>query len=290
MAAKSPIEMKIDRYHDRVGTYIEEVRARILEIFDHSANTNSELKEIRREFSKLRESVMQIGADVESLLRSSQQMVSLRAAGSAMAAGAEYSQQAPADPAPNQSPHIAIVPQAPVAPVEAKDNTKNLKEYFASTKSIYNVSVLNAFIKATREVVKILTETDPQFVNPSIQEHKPIPMVLAGRMKMDRDKGAGSMVIGFSKACALQMTRDILRLPEEAPMSREYLQDVASEVCNQVCGAASLAVKADGYSFRMSLPEVKSGNASDLNREYGFPQITLHFDYKGALFHILLWG
>lgn len=281
MAAKSPIETKLDRNHDRVNTYFEELRKRILEIFDFNVTMTSEIKEFRKEFTKLREHVLQISAEVEALRRLQENRIALP-----MAAGAEESS---GEPLPPPTETVAEAEAAPAEP-PAPSGPKSLKEYFASNSSIYSVTVLNAFIKATREVFKILTEKEARFLRPSVLENKPVPMVIAGQMKLDRDKGMGSMVIGMSKACAIQLTRDVLRMPEGEQLKAEYLRDVASEVCNQVCGSASVALKADGYAFRMSMPEVKSGNASDLNREYGIPQIVLHFEYHGAPFFILLWG
>jgi CheY-specific phosphatase CheX len=66
---------------------------------------------------------------------------------------------------------------------------------------------------------------------------------------------------------------------------------VTSELCNQVCGRSKILLRADGYNFDISVPEVFSSNdPRTLTHQIGYPKVALVFEYRKEHFYVLFWG
>ena len=79
-------------------------------------------------------------------------------------------------------------------------------------------------------------------------------------------------------------------LAEDGRVTDSDIKDVTSEICNQICGKSKLALKNEGYSFEIDMPEIHQGNPMELYALLGYPKIVLQFDYVKAPFYIYFWG
>lgn len=276
MSAPNSLEKKLDRYY-------EDIIDKIMELIETQKNVLGEQKELRKDVAKLKEHLLeaktgieQIDAKISNLGRGAIGAVS--SGGTSKVASSSATHPPNAAQAASQK-----TSQGGVSP-------KSLKDFLAQEVAIFDVKVLNAFIKSTKEIVKTNTRTEPVFLKPIIEAGINLPIVIAGRMQLARDKGKGSMAYCMELESASAITRAVFMLPEDAKVSDADIKDVTSEICNQICGKSKLALKTDGYSFEIGLPEIHQGQPKDLLAVLGTPKVALFFEYMKKPFYVLFWG
>ncbi len=298
--AADPVEKKLDRYYDDLMT-------KLLEISEFQKTTFGEQKELKKEVAKVKEYLLDARKIIDLIdtrtevktgnyngqtappmsatpnTQASASQGAYNGQGASASQGA-YNGQAPVSQRPPAQAGGAPGVPKPGAP------TQNLKDFLAQQVAIFDVKVLNAFIKSAKEILKSNSRTEPVFVKPIIETSIVLPIIVAGKMKLSRDKGSGSMAFCLELGSATAITRAVFMLPEEAKITAADVKDVTSEICNQICGKSKLALKSEGYNFEIELPEILQGTAAELYGILGHPKIVLHFEFNKLPFYIYFWG
>lgn len=300
MAGPDPLEKKLDRYYDDIMT-------KIMEVIEVQRNILGEQKDLKKDIAKVKEHLLEAKSDIERL----ENKINTKGSGGAFRGGEGSDGPTGAAPriAPPTYPMVSALngepsshsPQAsgPKTSLEKENNpskappnvpSQNLKDYLAQQVAIYDVKVLNAFIKSTKEIIKTNSRVEPTFQKPLIESNLSLPIVIAGRMKLSRDKGSGSMAFCLEQASATALTKAVFMMPDGAKVSEADIKDVTSEICNQIVGKCKLTLKNEGYSFAIEMPEIHQGSALELNALLGYPKIVLFFDFAKNPFYIYFWG
>jgi len=287
------IEDKLDRYYD-------DLMGKLMEVVECHIRLTGENKDLKKEVSKMRESILQIQADVEGLstfIRQNKPVTEFKIQPSPEESPKSSSPVSPvpppASPSSPSSPSSVPSPSQGAKEIEKAGESKqrSLSQFLEDEISIFDVKVLNAFIKATKEIFAANLGEEPQFLKPRVEKNLKVPIVVVGKMNLTRDqKGNGSMAVAFEKKSIEIIAAKILMMPlDSKPLTRDCL-DVTSEMCNQVCGKSKILLKTDGYNFDIALPEVSAGTTEQMYQKLGIPKIALHFKYKNESFYILFWG
>lgn len=284
--AADPLEKKLDRYYD-------DIMSKIMEVLEAHKVILGEQKEIKKDLAKLKESVLE---NRNTLDRIDTRTENIKAAMGSAGMGAGYKgaegggmqvrhQAPPPPPPPTAAPHpvgsAAAIPGA---------STQNLKDFLSQQLAVFDVKVLNAFIKSTKEIVKSNSRIEPSFIKPMIESKVSLPIVIAGKMNLSRDKGNGAMALCLDQNSANAITRAVFMLAEDGKVSDSDIRDVTSEICNQICGKSKLALKNEGYSFEIGMPEIHQGTTMELYALLGYPKIVLQFDFGKVPFYVYFWG
>lgn len=266
MSAQNPLEKKLDRYY-------EDIIDKIMELIETQKNVLGEQKELKKDIAKLKEHVLETKTEFEQINAKIDNLTKLVKAGGGSHSSVSYASGGGS-------------PQTKASTGQAK----SLKDFLATEAAIFDVKVLNAFIKSTKEIVKTNTRTEPSFLKPVVGENLNLQIIVAGRMNLSRDKGKGQMAFCMELESASAITRAVFMSPEEAKVSDADIKDVTSEICNQICGKSKLALKNEGYSFDIGIPEIHQGQPHDLIAVLGQPKISLFFAYDKKPFYVLFWG
>ena len=276
MSAPNSLEKKLDRYY-------EDIIDKIMELIETQKNILGEQKELRKDVAKLKEHLLEAKTEIGQIDAKISNLGKGVGVGSATSATHKSASPSSSTHPPNAT---SAAPQAS----SQGGSPKSLKDFLAQEVAIFDVKVLNAFIKSTKEIVKTNTRTEPVFLKPIIEAGINLPIVIAGRMQLARDKGKGSMAYCMEIESASAITRAVFMLPDDAKVSDADIKDVTSEICNQICGKSKLALKTDGYSFEIGLPEIHQGQPKDLLAVLGAPKVALFFEYMKKPFYVLFWG
>ncbi|APJ02851.1 chemotaxis protein CheX [Silvanigrella aquatica] len=291
MSSQNSLEKKLDRYYD-------DIIDKIMELIETQKNVLGEQKELRKDVAKLKEHLLEAKTAIEQVEAKISNLNRGSPSGVYPGSSVRTSYSSSHTPAiPHIQPNTTTVTSVPAAgqvPAAATTTSaaapKSLKDYLAQEVAIFDVKVLNAFIKSTKEIVKTNTKNDPTFLKPMIEAGINLPIVIAGRMNLSRDKGKGSMAFCMEKESGAAITRAVFMLPEDAKVTESDIKDVTSEICNQICGKSKLALKNDGYSFEIGLPEIHQGKPKELFAVLGRPKVALFFEYMKKPFYVLFWG
>lgn len=305
MAPPNSLEKKLDRYYN-------DIIDKLMEIVETHKNVLGEQKELKKDVAKLKEHLLEAKTSIEQL----ETVVSNI---NRAAASVSHSNQANTVILP-ASQTIVVAQPSPVVSTQQKQSQtviaseekvvkaqpakepptpppkadppvkRSLKEFLAQEVSIFDVKVLNAFIKATKDVVKSNALKEPAFIKPIIDGKMQFPITVAGRMQLARDKGKGAMAFCLCQESASEMTRAVLVMPEQETLSSNDIKDVTSEICNQICGKSKVNLKNDGYSFDIGLPEIHQGKTSEIMQSLGKPNVALFFEFNKQPFYIFFWG
>jgi CheY-specific phosphatase CheX len=156
-------------------------------------------------------------------------------------------------------------------------------------KTVFDVKILNAFIKSTKEIIKVNTRQEALFLKPIADTKEPLPIIAASKMELSKDKSKGSVAFCLQQESAEQITKAIFMLPTDGKITPLDIKDVSSELCNQICGKSKLTLRKEGYSFEISLPEIHQGKSDEILTVLGTPKIALHFEFKGKPFYLFFW-
>lgn len=276
MSAPNSLEKKLDRYY-------EDIIDKIMELIMTQKNVLGEQKELRKDVAKLKEHLLEVKTGVEQI------EVKISNLGKGVGGGSIGVSSSLKTASPTLSTHSA---QSVTKGTSSGGGNpqKSLKDFLAQEVAIFDVKVLNAFIKSTKEIVKTNTRIEPVFLKPLIESGINLPIVIAGRMQLSRDKGKGSMAYCMELESASAITRAVFMLPDDAKVTDADIKDVTSEICNQICGKSKLTLKTDGYSFEIGLPEIHQGQPKDILAVLGAPKVALFFEYMKKPFYILFWG
>ncbi|MGY3803508.1 chemotaxis protein CheX [Pigmentibacter ruber] len=267
MSAQNPLEKKLDRYY-------EDIIDKIMELIETQKNVLGEQKELKKDIAKLKEHVLETKTEFEQINAKLDNLTKLAKTGGGSGSSSSYS---------SSSSSYGNKPASGGQP-------KSLKDFLATEAAIFDVKVLNAFIKSTKEIVKTNTRTEPSFLKPVVGENTNLKIVVAGRMNLSRDTGKGTMAFCMELESATAITKAVFMSPEDAKVSDADIKDVTSEICNQICGKSKLALKNEGYSFDIGIPEIHQGQPKDLLAVLGYPKISLFFAYDKKPFYVLFWG
>jgi CheY-specific phosphatase CheX len=277
MSSPNPLEKKLDRYY-------EDIIEKIMEIIEAQKNILGEQKEIRKDVAKLKEHLLETKANIGQIDKKISNLG--KGVGGGASSSSDLKTTSPT-PFPTQSMQAThAIPQ----PASQGGSPKSLKEFLAQEVAIFDVKVLNAFIKSTKEIIKTNTRIEPVFLKPIIDSKINLPIVIAGRMQLARDKGKGAMAYCMELDSASAITRAVFMLSDDSKITEADMKDVTSEICNQICGKSKLALKTDGYSFEIGLPEIHQGQPKDILAVLGVPKVALFFEYVKKPFYILFWG
>ncbi len=294
MAVPGGIETKLDRYYD-------DLMEKILLLHELHARLLAENKEIKKELSKLRELGIHTQEDVDWIRTRMMQAPghSLQHPSVSVSAVAHTSVTAPhASPLKTQENKVTNSPTKPASSAGQAPNSgpppsgaaQNLKEFLASEPSIFDVKVLNAFIKATREVIKTNAKQDPQFLKIRIEKGMSFPIAIAGKLHLSHNGGKGVMALAFEASCIDAIAKAVFNMPQDAQVNEADRADVTSELCNQVCGKSKVFLSKDGYTFDIGMPVVEKGDSASLNKLLTPPKIALVFQLQEMPFFALFWG
>ncbi|MBX9839567.1 chemotaxis protein CheX [Silvanigrella sp.] len=275
MSAQNPLEKKLDRYY-------EDIIDKIMELIETQKNLLGEQKELKKDIAKLKEHVLESHADIKQIDTKIDNLTKVIGSGGGASKGGSFSSNS----YQSNSSGTTRVPSAK----PSGGSPKSLKDFLATEAAIFDVKVLNAFIKSTKEIVKTNTRTEPSFLKPVVGEDVHLQIVVAGRMQLARDSGKGTMAFCMELLSAQAITRAVFMLPEDGKVSDADIKDVTSEICNQICGKSKLALKNEGYSFDIGIPEIHQGVPKDLIAVLGLPKISLFFAYNKLPFYVLFWG
>lgn len=272
MSAQNPLEKKLDRYY-------EDIIDKIMELIETQKNVLGEQKELKKDIAKLKEHVLETKTEFEQINAKIDNLAKVVRSGGGIATGGSSSSG-------SYSTSAGAGQNKPAGNAKAK----SLKDFLATEAAIFDVKVLNAFIKATKEIVKTNTRTEPSFLKPVVGENTNLQIIVAGRMNLSRDTGKGCMAFCMELESAAAITRAVFMSPEDAKVSDADIKDVTSEICNQICGKSKLALKNEGYSFDIGIPEIHQGQPKELLAVLGYPKISLLFAYDKKPFYVLFWG
>jgi CheY-specific phosphatase CheX len=285
--ASDPLEKKLDRYY-------EDLMSKILEVIDMQRVIIGEQKDLKRDIAKMKEYVLENKETLERIDARTEAMKMGGGHSTGYKSSSDSSVSAPiprsAPPLPTSGPTPVEVISAPKPMPSGAPSNQNLKDYLSAQLAIFDVKVLNAFIKSTKEIVKSNSRVEPTFIKPVIESKINFPIIVAGKMNLARDKGNGSMALCFDQASANAITRAVFMLPEEGRVTDSDIKDVTCEICNQICGKSKLALKNEGYSFEIDMPEIHQGSPMELYALLGYPKIVLQFEYNKNPFFIYFWG
>ncbi|BBH52028.1 chemotaxis protein CheX [Fluviispira sanaruensis] len=281
MSSQNPLEKKLDRYY-------EDIMNKIMEILQTQKDLLGEEKDLKKDVAKLKEHVLEIKTNIQAIeakLSSKSSGISHVSGshqphpplGTSIASAATLSSAAGSNQGQQTGAHLPA-------------SSKSLKDFLAQEFAIFDVKVLNAFIKSTKEVIKTNTKNDPTFLKPVIEAGMTLPIVIAGKMPLSRDKGKGAMAFSMALEAAQAITKAVFMMPEDGKVNDADIKDVTSEICNQICGKSKLTLKSEGYSFEIGLPEIHQGNPTELLAKLGHPKVALHFEYLKKPFFVFFWG
>ncbi len=277
MSAPNSLEKKLDRYY-------EDIIDKIMELIETQKNVLGEQKELRKDVAKLKEHLLEAKTGIEQIDVKISNLGRGAVGGSSSGGASKIVSSSSSATHPPNAAHAA-------PPTTSQGSSpKSLKDFLAQEVAIFDVKVLNAFIKSTKEIIKTNTRTEPVFLKPIIEAGINLPIVIAGRMHLARDKGKGSMAYCMELESASAITRAVFMLPDDAKVTDADIKDVTSEICNQICGKSKLALKTDGYSFEIGLPEIHQGQPKELLGVLGAPKVALFFEYLKKPFYVLFWG
>ena len=286
--ASDPLEKKLDRYYD-------DIMSKLMEIIDTQKAILGEQKELKKDVAKVKEYVLESRSTLERIdIRTEAQKstgMSYKAPDNSQSGQAKpQASSLMNSPAANAAPKITAANAAPQLTAANAQPTQNLKDFLSQQMAIFDVKVLNAFIKSTKEIVKSNSRIEPAFIKPIIETKINLPIIIAGKMNLSRENGSGSMALCFEQGSANAVTRAVFMLGEDAKVSDLDIKDVTSEICNQICGKSKLALKNDGYNFEIGMPEIHQGSTMELYALLGYPKIVLQFDFGKVSFYIYFWG
>ncbi|WP_186645439.1 chemotaxis protein CheX [Fluviispira vulneris] len=279
MSSQNPLEKKLDRYY-------EDIMSKIMEILQTQKDLLGEEKDLKKDVAKLKEHVLEIKTNIQAI----EAKLSSKSSGISGGSPQPHPPLGASTVSAATLSSVASSNQAQQSGAHLPASSKSLKDFLAQEFAIFDVKVLNAFIKSTKEVIKTNTKNDPTFLKPVIEAGMALPIVIAGKMPLSRDKGKGAMAFSMALEAAQAITKAVFMMPEDGKVTDADIKDVTSEICNQICGKSKLTLKNEGYSFEIGLPEIHQGNPTELLAKLGHPKVALHFEYLKKPFFVFFWG
>ena len=305
---KGKAEEKLDKFYDQFMREVERLFGRHDELRKLVREMNEEARNTRKEMHRMKETTKIIEENIKDI-KDNLSGAGLQKTPQGFSVGA--SQQSSAT-APAQKEQMTIVkgsktssqPMPASAPADASGQEvkpeeagkakkpKSLSEFLSDEVSIFEVSVLNAFVKATREVLKSNSRVEPKFLRPRVEKNIRLPVSLACKMPLEREgTGKGIMAILFEASSMQHIARNVLFIPEGENVRPADEEDVASEICNQICGKSKVLLKDKGFSFEIGRPVAVTGGPTEIMLRLTYPKLTMEFEYtESTRFYLCFWG
>lgn len=134
----------------------------------------------------------------------------------------------------------------------------NILQIRPKTKTMDSGFIL-PFIKATRDVLKVMCNTESEKEKISFTPNEEISDVTA-LVPVVSPHFYGSLTITFQKNCFLKIASRMLG--EEYTEISEDLLNAAAEICNQILGQAKSTLNESGFEIEMAIPTVATGKVS----------------------------
>jgi chemotaxis protein CheX len=137
-----------------------------------------------------------------------------------------------------------------------------------------NVEFINPFLTATIEVIKTMAFTDTKPGKPFVKKDKIAKGDVSGIIGITGPTN-GSMSLSFSKPCILKIVSSMLG--EEIKEINEDIADAVGELTNMISGSARNKLGEKGFSFKISIPMIVTGNGHQIKHQCRAPVIAIPF-------------
>jgi len=137
-----------------------------------------------------------------------------------------------------------------------------------------NVTVINAFVDSTINVLKMMAFVDSTASSPYLKKDNVAHGDVSGFIVF---KGSlvGSLALSFTEACILKVVSKMLS--EEINTINSMIQDAVGEITNMISGDARKRLQNEGLKVSANIPSVLSGKNHLISHVLGGPSIIIPF-------------
>ena len=126
-----------------------------------------------------------------------------------------------------------------------------------SAASSFDVSIVNAFIEATFEVLKTMAQTPATKETLFLREANMVSGDISAILSIRSTSHCGSLAISFGTECFLGIVNRMLG--ESFKQINAENSDAVAELCNQIFGVAKKNINAAGNDLQPAIPSVVTG-------------------------------
>ncbi|NOZ84558.1 MAG: hypothetical protein GXP60_07135 [Epsilonproteobacteria bacterium] len=165
-----------------------------------------------------------------------------------------------------------------ILPVNKKELIKNIEKNVkpAGKRISLNVSMVNPFISATKEVFEVMSGIHVKRKSLFLKKDYKIFGEISGIMGLTGD-AAGSIAISFSYDLAKKVISVILDM-EVAELEENDVKDGIGEILNMIAGQTKAILADTKYRFKLSIPAVVAGYGYEIYHPENAPCIVVIFE------------
>jgi len=165
-----------------------------------------------------------------------------------------------------------------ILPVNKKELIKNIEKNVkpAGKRISLNVSMINPFISATKEVFEVMSGIHVKRKSLFLKKDYKIFGEISGIMGLTGD-AAGSIAISFSYDLAKKVISIILDM-DVAELEENDVKDGIGEILNMIAGQTKAILADTKYRFKLSIPAVVAGYGYEIYHPENAPCIVVIFE------------
>ncbi len=165
-----------------------------------------------------------------------------------------------------------------ILPINKKELIKNIEKNVkpAGKRISLNVSMVNPFISATKEVFEVMSGIHVKRKSLFLKKDYKIFGEVSGIMGLTGD-AAGSIAISFSYDLAKKVISIILDM-EVAEIEEDDVKDGIGEILNMIAGQTKAILAGTKYRFKLSIPTVVAGYGYEIYHPENAPCIVIIFE------------
>lgn len=148
-----------------------------------------------------------------------------------------------------------------------------------------DVKYINPALDSVVNVLKTMAGITPVIGKPSIKKDTNAHGVVTGLIDLVGNHTTGSLAISFSKAVALEIAKNMLRIEPE-DVDDAMVKDLVGEMANMMAGGAKAIFQEQGYDFNLTLPSVVSGENHQVKHSVDGVTILLPFTTDAGEFYV----
>jgi chemotaxis protein CheX len=146
------------------------------------------------------------------------------------------------------------------------------------------VEYINAFIDSTINALKTMAMITPKREEVKVKKNgESASFDVSGLIGL-AGNAVGSVVLSFPESTAVKVVSNFIE--EEVKEVNQDVLDAIGELTNIVAGGAKKVFAEQGYSFKISIPNVVHGKDHKINRPKNVPCITVSFSSDAGPFAI----
>ena len=147
-----------------------------------------------------------------------------------------------------------------------------------------DVNHINPALSSIVNVLTTMASITPSIGKPSIKKDDISLGVVTGIIDLVGKDANGSLAISFSKAVALELAQNMLRI--ETDVIDEMIEDLIGEMANMVAGGAKAIYDEQGIDFELTLPKVLTGINHQVKHSFIGTTLLLPFTTDAGEFYV----